>query len=77
MFADPARDWSRISSARRMLPARSSVLATGRNQHAVGVGACRVGGGSSPLERTADGFLRSRERVLAVLMQVMFFDQQD
>jgi hypothetical protein len=78
MFADPSRDRARIASARRTLPAQSSVLAMGSNPRAVGVGSgCDVAGGSLPLDRTAEGFLPSKERVLSLLMQVLFFDQKD
>jgi hypothetical protein len=78
MFADPSRDRAKISSARRTLPAQSSISAMGRNPRAVGIDAgCDVGAGSLPLDRTSDGFLPSKERVLLVLMQVLFFDQQD
>ena len=37
----------------------------------------RDGGGSLPSHRTADKLLPSKERVLLVLMQVLFFDQKD
>ena len=79
MFADPSRDRARISSARRTLPAQSSVSAMGRNPRAVGVGAAGhdVAGSSLPLDRTAEGFLPSKERVLSLLMQVLFFDQEN
>jgi hypothetical protein len=49
----------------------------GRNQRAVVVGACHHDRGSLPSERTADRFLHSKERVLVVLMQVLFFNQKD
>jgi len=77
MFVDPSRDRARISSARRTLPAQSSVSAMGHNPRVVGVHAGHDGGGSLPLERTPDGFLPSKERVLVVLMQVLFFDQEN
>jgi hypothetical protein len=77
MFVDPSRDSARISSAQQTLPAQSSVSAMGRNPRAVGVGAGHHDGGSLPSERTADGFLPSKERVLMLLMQVLFFDQKD
>ena len=77
MFVDPSCDRARISSTRRTLPVHSSVSAKGRNSRAVGAGACHRDGGSLPLKRTADGYLPSKERVLVVLMQVLFFDQKD
>jgi hypothetical protein len=68
----------RISCARQTLPEQNSVAATGRNPRAVWVGVCHDGGGSLPLERTVDGFLPpSKERVLAVVMQVLFFNQEN
>jgi hypothetical protein len=77
MFVDPSRDRARISSAWRTLLAQSSVSAMGHNPRVVGVHAGHDGGGSLPLERTPDGFLPSKERVLVVLMQVLFFDQEN
>jgi hypothetical protein len=77
MFVDPSRDRARISSALQTLPAQSTVSAMGRNPRAVGVGACHHVGGSLPSERTADGFLPSKECELLLLMQVLFFNQKD
>lgn len=79
MLANPSCDRARISRARRTLPAHSSVSAMGNNPRAVGVvavGGC-AGGASLPSRRSADRFLPSKERVLAVLMQALFFDQKD
>ena len=61
----------------RLILAQSSVSAMGHNPRAVGVGDCRDGGGSLPLQRTAYGLFPSKERVLAVLMQVLFFGEHD
>ena len=77
MFTDPSHDRANISSARRTMPAQSTVSAMGSNPRAVGIGAGHDGGGSLLLVRTVDGFLPSKKRVLLVLIKVLFIDQKD